>query len=363
MKRNFIKKITAILISLILAFSTTTVFASTDIDFSKYIDYDANYTKNDIENLGLQIEPGSRYTEESLERHWAAYGYAMDVLNDPNATQEEINKAYIEYYEAILSLEYCFLDMGLAISCFEYCVYLDNNYIDCFTEESRQILGDCIFDLQMAVLFENSQYRLDQTTQEAIEKLRAIELATENSDIVFWDELIKTDEFMQEYISKNTFDDVDYAYNKIPVFKDFNGYRMVLFYNMLVGPMFNVQRYGDYIIEMNGYYHPSSLCYVLVNPTTGDIKSLDEGILNGIVDTDKLFEAYLNSPFAFDMHIIGDADCDNQLTIKDATYIQKICAYLEDDTNTYQASNFNDFNNDRKVNIIDATEIQKALVN
>lgn len=363
MKLNLIKKITAIIMSLILVFSSATVFAVTDTetDFSKYIDYDADYTKDDINRLGRLMDVGDKYTVDSLERLSYAYNNAMEVVDNHNATQEEINTAYFRYYEAILSLEICKLDEALIRLCYDYCVYLSENYIDYFTEESKSLILDSEFSSQMAILYTNTQEGVDKTTQEVIEKLRTLELATENTDIILWDELVKIDEIMQEYISNNPFAYVDYVYNQMPVFKDFNGYRMLLFYNMVVEPMFNVQRYEDYIIEMNGYYYPSSLCYILVNPTTGDIKTLDEGLLNGIVDTDKLFDAYLDSPFAFDMHIIGDADCDNQLSIKDATYIQKFCVGLEKDSNTYCASNFNDFNGDGMVNIIDATEIQKAL--
>lgn len=365
MKRSFIKKITALALSAMLTFSATTVYATTFEDDgyrSEYIDYDADYSKLDINTLFMIAPIGGKYTPESIERFSIASQYANEVYNNPNATQAEINTAYIEFCEAIERLEGCKLNERELYLCHQYCKMNYDNYRECFTEDSKNILAECISDAQLAMLYTNTQEGIDKLTYEITAKLRTLELTEENPDIVLWTELEQIDELMQEYISKNIFEGVDYRYNRIPIFKDFNGYRMVLYYNLVAGPMFNVQRYGDYIIEMNGFYHPSDLCYVLVNPTTGDIISLSQGLINGIVDPDKLFDAYLDSPFDFYMHIIGDANCDNQLSITDATYIQKICAGLEDDSNTYQASNFNDFNNDRKVNIIDATEIQKELV-
>ena len=367
MKRNLIKNLTAIIMSVILVFSATVpTFATTtdsNIDFSDYIDYDANYTKNDLKNLRIQIEPGSKYTPESVERHTSAYEYAMEVYENPNATQEEINKAYIEFCESELLLEYCNLDEDLANLCYYYTEYLRENYNEYFTEASQNTISECHFSAMMSILFTNTQEDMDKETQDTTEKLRTLELTEENPDIVLWTELEQIDKYMQVYIEENRIPDVDYSYGRIPKFKDFNGYRMVGFYNLAVSPMFNVNRYEGYILETSNIYNPSGYGYLMVNSKTGDIVTLEDAIVSkDIVDVDKLFELYLETPLSFNMHIIGDADCDNQLSVTDATYIQKICAGIEEDSNTLEAGNFNDFNNDRRINIIDATEIQKALV-
>lgn len=364
MKLNLIKKITALALSAILAFSATTVFATTDAetDFSQYIDYDADYTKDDINNLTWVVEPGSKYTAESYDRYYSTYVYAQEVYENPDATQEEINKAYIELYEAELLLEICDLDEDLINLCYDYCVYLNDNFIDYFTDESQSLLWDCQLSAQLAILYTNTQEGIDKATQETIEKLRTLELAEENPDIVLWTELEQINSYMDEYIAENSIENVDYVYNRIPRFIDHNGYRMVTYLWLMASPMINVKRYNGYILESNMYFYPSGLGHMLVNSTTGDIITIEEGIENGIVDLDKLFASSFEKPYNFNIHIIGDADCDNQLSISDATYIQKICATLETDSNTYEVGNFNDFNNDGKVNIVDATEIQKALV-
>ncbi len=362
MKLNLVKKITALALSVTLAFSTTTVFATTFEDNgyrSQYIDYYANYSKMDINKAMMMIPVGSKFTPESTERLNAAWGYAYEVYKNPDATQEEINTAYIELMEALERLEPCKLDEALLNRCYFYCRDMYDKYNEYFTEASRKTLSYCGTDAQVAILYENTQEGINKITQEVVEKLRTLELATENSDIALWTEVEQITEYVEAYAE----DIGEYYFDEIPKFKDFNGYRLVYFQKNEVLPIINTNRYGNYIFEGNNRYSPSNYGYLLVNGSTGNIITMEKGIENGILDLDKLFEVQLESPCIFDMHIIGDSDCDNQLSVKDATYIQKICAKILKDSNTYYGDNFNDFNNDGKVNIMDATEIQKALVN
>lgn len=65
----------------------------------------------------------------------------------------------------------------------------------------------------------------------------------------------------------------------------------------------------------------------------------------------------------FDMYIIGDADSDGKLSIKDATLVQKASVELEEIVYTeYQNDTTFDCNGDGTVNVTDATAIQKTIV-
>lgn len=62
---------------------------------------------------------------------------------------------------------------------------------------------------------------------------------------------------------------------------------------------------------------------------------------------------------------IGDADADGEITVKDATYIQKSVAgfegYADKDIYAMYCSSYSDFDGNYKVNVKDATNIQKYL--
>lgn len=63
------------------------------------------------------------------------------------------------------------------------------------------------------------------------------------------------------------------------------------------------------------------------------------------------------------MYMLGDADNDGELTIKDATVVQRAGIGLTDivKTDTKQDTVF-DYNGDGRVSIMDVTCIQKKLV-
>lgn len=58
---------------------------------------------------------------------------------------------------------------------------------------------------------------------------------------------------------------------------------------------------------------------------------------------------------------LGDVDMDGEVTIMDATLVQKYIAHLEDLTD--QQKRLADVNGDGEITILDSTEIQKMLVN
>lgn len=160
-------------------------------------------------------------------------------------------------------------------------------------------------------------------------------------------------------LDSNKLDEYIITYVGIPVFKNFNGYFLISARYNLEEPMPASERYGDYILENEGRSIPSIFGYLAVNPETDDVITLENGLKNGVIDTDKLFEISIG----IDMYKLGDADNDGELTIKDATVVQKAGIDLAEVVKTrYGMDTVFDYNNDGRVSILDVTCIQKKLV-
>lgn len=123
--------------------------------------------------------------------------------------------------------------------------------------------------------------------------------------------------------------------------------------------------YGEYIVGVGGYYYPYCLGYHIYLPSSGEILTLREAWdreLDGIADI--IADVGL---------LIGDADRDGIITIKDATYIQKrevgiiandkidLLFVIQEDSVGAEVSHLYDFNRDSTVNIKDVTAIQKYI--
>ncbi|MBQ2687014.1 MAG: dockerin type I repeat-containing protein [Clostridia bacterium] len=123
---------------------------------------------------------------------------------------------------------------------------------------------------------------------------------------------------------------------------------------------------GDFVQGDDGYYYyylalenlngGSSILSNISN-LTEEQRNWTESAVNMIydVDTDALAEVALNYSFAD----YGDANCDGDINIKDATYIQKSLAKMVDPSTL--STTVSDVNGDGSVTIKDATAIQKQL--
>ena len=122
---------------------------------------------------------------------------------------------------------------------------------------------------------------------------------------------------------------------------------------------------GDYIITNDAWYgyNPYFLLgYFIVLPDTGEVINLETAHNRQIDGFERIFT---ETDIA---RIIGDTDKDGIISIKDATYIQKLLAQFEGYTKDYYTLipyvmkyYFADFNGDFDVTISDATEIQKCV--
>jgi len=121
---------------------------------------------------------------------------------------------------------------------------------------------------------------------------------------------------------------------------------------------------GGYIVRADYGYTPFTFGYAIYMPQTDELYSLEEAYETGVEGIEKVFtEAKIGK-------LLGDMDNDRKLTIKDATYIQKMLAGFKGyyDVTIYSRS-YNeklpisnaDFDYDRAVTVKDATAIQKYL--
>ena len=141
-------------------------------------------------------------------------------------------------------------------------------------------------------------------------------------------------------------------------------YVLVYVYGRWVTDALECNIYGDYVLQSYYGYTPFTYGYGIYIPETEEVYSLTKAYEMGIEGIEKVFtEAKVG-------RLMGDMDNDRKLTIKDATYIQKIVAGLVgySDTDIYAADfdvslpcSIGDFNRDRTMNVKDATAIQKNI--
>lgn len=118
----------------------------------------------------------------------------------------------------------------------------------------------------------------------------------------------------------------------------------------------------DYVIYTGGQFSPYLHGYHIYSTGDDKIYTLEEAYYAEIDGIEKALE-FLNGKA---VALVGDANADFTLNIKDATWIQK---YLADYVELYEPCGFSDltikacdYNRDGKINIKDATAIQKHLV-
>lgn len=115
------------------------------------------------------------------------------------------------------------------------------------------------------------------------------------------------------------------------------------------------EKFGDYIFVWYETYSHDNQTGLYIANSDGDLWTLAQAYENNIVDLSEVADLAEYS------YLIGDADLDKEITIKDATTIQKILADLEYRQDTICCSMIEDINLDGKITIKDATAIQKYI--
>ncbi len=141
-------------------------------------------------------------------------------------------------------------------------------------------------------------------------------------------------------------------------------YVLIYISNGAYGAMFAADMFGDYVLYDNYIGYPFVYGIGVYIPKSGEVYDLVKAYEIGIEGIENVFTEAKVGRF------MGDMDNDRKLTIKDATYIQKVISGFEGFSAEYiYAADFDDtlpcsvadFNRDREVNIKDATAIQKYI--
>lgn len=162
---------------------------------------------------------------------------------------------------------------------------------------------------------------------------------------------------LYEYFSE---DNENITENSVP------DYVLIFAGQFLGGPAFCYGRYGDYVVRSGGYQVPYTLGYCVYIPEKGIVLDLGEAYDTNLDNIEAIFTDYNFGS------LIGDTNNDRKLNVKDASTIQKCLAGIEkfsaDDEilggNESQGENvyyISDFNCDGNRDISDATAIQKRI--
>ncbi len=128
------------------------------------------------------------------------------------------------------------------------------------------------------------------------------------------------------------------------------------------GDMVSVEVIGNYVMAYDQTCFPYELGYFVYVPSENTLLTLAEAFSADIECIDIIYKEG-----KIEIELIGDADADRKITVKDATWIQKVAAGYEmiakwdDFIYDRMEKIVRDFNRDGAVNVQDATAIQKYI--
>lgn len=108
---------------------------------------------------------------------------------------------------------------------------------------------------------------------------------------------------------------------------------------------------GDIVYSTIYYYSPFIIPYCVYDAQKDEIIAIEEVEFD---EYEGLREVFCTSAYGV---VIGDVDTDGQLSVMDATEVQRIVAHLSDFSDTLVA----DFTRDETVDVMDATAIQMKI--
>ena len=143
--------------------------------------------------------------------------------------------------------------------------------------------------------------------------------------------------------------------------KDIPDYVLVKASTAIASDAFHSSDFGEYVIATGIYYHPYDHAYHIYIPADDKVYTLEEAYYADVKGLEEALK-FLNGTV---IALIGDADANFTLNIKDATRIQKSLAKYSNLPAAHEfgelAIEARDFNRDGKINIRDVTTIQKHL--
>lgn len=321
--------------------------------------------KSELGSAIMQFHPvgGDYVTPDSYERHFEALENATAVFNNPSATQEEVDLAIEMLNDPqnyLVSADY---DTAELERLYYLCEELNTTYKDYLTDESKEILNTALFDFHIYVCeYKCSQAEVDEMTAELKDAVNKVEF----NDLPYARERALS--FVQAY-NDNISEQYPGCGYKLGEFSDYKygQYLLIQAEDLIPPPMKLSTRIDGYLIESD----KADMGFLAVNYITGEVISLERAFYLDLIDIDDFYSFYQSHHYESDdmkfvMCVIGDCDYDSELTVKDATLIQKsIVGLASIDTlkvTVLERDNQADVNHDGEVDVTDATKIQKMIV-
>ncbi|MDD6848598.1 MAG: FIVAR domain-containing protein [Oscillospiraceae bacterium] len=332
------KKFIALLLSLTLiisAFSTVGAFALED---TPTVDKSELYT---VLRNGPPV--GGRYTPESLEAFEIAREQAQAVYDDPNATQEQVDKAVKDIEDAIDNIQVAEVDvtkLGELLDSASY--YFENK--DKYTTISFKAFKDAFGEAQAQYYLGNLQSEIDSAYNDLDTAIKNLVLITDTAGV--FKEYVDS----RKPITKNR----TYVYTELTHIGEYK----VVYGGYSEKRTNNYSKYvGGYCFKLNRLVSPDSLAIYLVK--NDEVIFLEEAFRDGLVpDMKVVVDAFNSCQYKDDMVIefvknekslkqkieekFGDVE------VKDYRYIftwnQYDIAYASGDTENKECSdNFGDY--------------------
>lgn len=356
MKTKRFYKIASVIIAVTMMCTPLTmlpVSAATSDSVSASEEFHA--TKSDIETAIFSITSicGANWTDESLAVFEKALVKAQSVIDNPNATQEEIDTAYKEINDAAAQLETYNWNTNDLWNAIQKADALDKTL---YTEESFKNVHIALNLAYPTLNYARSQEEVDNATKQLNDAINGL-VTLEDDNI-----LTLVDKYYADNYSQRTLTDFPPT-TSAPSKVSYNGFRLVNTTLPFCSPMINTFNIKGYTFELDNIYEPSHLEYLAVNPNTQEVLPLETALRNGKIDINEMVENNVGFFNYAKMNLTGDADFDGKLTIKDVTTMQKILAGIQEKTDKYiNKDTFYDIDSDKRFSIADATYLQKQLV-
>ncbi len=306
---------------------------------------------------------GGYVTPDSYESHFAALDYATSVLDNPSATQEEVDLAIEMLNDPQNALVSAYYDTAELERLYNLCEELNTMHSDYLTDASKEVLNTALDDFHSYVCkYKYSQAEVDEMAAELKDAVNKVEF----NYLPYAKD--RAQSFVQAYNDKISEQMPGCGY-KLGGFSDYNygQYLLIQADDMMPPPIMLNARIGGYLIENS----KADMGFLAVNYITGEVVPLERALDKGLIDIDNFYSFYQSQYSESDdmklvMCIIGDCDYDSELTVKDATLIQKgIVGLVSIDAlklTVLERDNQTDVNNDGEVDVKDATRVLKNIV-
>ncbi|MGN1138951.1 MAG: FIVAR domain-containing protein [Ruminococcus sp.] len=277
------KKFIALLLSLTLIFSAFSALEAFALEDTPEVD---KTVLIDVLTEGMPV--GGRYTPESLEAFETARVQAQAVYDDPNATQEQVDKAVEDLQNAINNIEPAKVDVTKLEELLDSAsIYIDNK--DNYTTISYKAFKDAFSQAQCQYYLGNVQSEIDSAYDDLDAAIKNLVLITDTAGV------FKGYVDSRNPITKNR----TYVYTELTDIGDYK----VVYGGYSEKRTNNYSKYvGGYCFKLNYVVSPESLAVYLVK--NDEVITLEDAFRDGLVpDMKVVVDAFNRCEYKDDIEI------------------------------------------------------------